>query len=61
MPCCHAKAASRAPRALLDSLGVALATDIDRTYRLERDGYQVAWSAIPAVVTAMHRILVGVT
>ena len=32
---------------------------IDRTYRLERAGYRVRWSEIPAEITLMNRILVA--
>lgn len=60
MPCCYARTADRLPRASRDALGAELATDIDRTYRMTSMGYRVEWSAIPEVITPMHRILVGV-
>ena len=59
MPCCYAQTAAAAPRALRRALGAELATDVHRTYRLEAAGYEVAWSAIPAAVTAKNRIIVG--
>jgi hypothetical protein len=59
MPCCYAQTAKRAPRALVKSLGAELATDVDRTYRLEAAGYHVDWSSIPRAVTDKNRILVG--
>jgi hypothetical protein len=58
MPCCHVEPLS-APRALRDSLGVVLASDIDRTYRLQAAGYTVRWREIPAAITPMNRILLG--
>ena len=60
MPCCYAQTAKRAPRALVRSLGAELATDVDRTYRLQAAGYQVDWSAIPKAVSDKNRILVGI-
>lgn len=60
MPCCYAQTARRAPRALRSALGAILTTDIDRTYRMERAGYEVDWSSIPAAITPMNRILLGI-
>lgn len=59
MPCCYFGTSDRAPRALRAALGAELASDIDRTYRLESQGYRVAWSAIPRSVTPMCRILIA--
>ena len=59
MPCCYFKTARRAPKALQKALAADLATDIDRTYRLEAAGYQVDWSAVPPAITACHRIIIG--
>ena len=61
MPCCysHAEAAQAAPRALRRGCGVALAADVERTYRLERDGYGVEWRHIPSAITPMNRVLVA--
>jgi len=59
MPCCYAHTADDAPRALRDALGPAVATDIHRTYRLEAAGYRVDWTAIPSVITDMHRVLIA--
>jgi len=59
MPCCHGSARPRAPEVLRDQLGVELATDVHRTYRLEAAGYQVGWRHIPSAITPMNRILVG--
>lgn len=59
MPCCYPKRACPAPRSLQQALGVETAFDIARTYRLEEAGYATHWSAIPAVITPMHRILIG--
>lgn len=61
MPCCYAQTTKDAPRAVRGALGAELTADVHRTYRLEAAGYRVAWSAIPRAVTAMNRILVGVS
>jgi hypothetical protein len=60
MPCCYAQTARRAPRALREALGAILTTDIDRTYRMEQAGYEVDWSEIPAAITPMNRVLLGI-
>lgn len=60
MPCCYGRTALDGPRALREALGVEVATDVHRTYRLEEAGYRVDWSAVPEIITGMHRILVGV-
>jgi hypothetical protein len=59
MPCCygHSAAAERAPSALRKHMGVALAADVHRTYRLEGGGYDVNWRHIPSAITPMNRIL----
>jgi hypothetical protein len=36
-----------------------MATDIGRTYRLEREGYTVEWDAIPSSITAMNRLIIA--
>ena len=59
MPCCYAKTGGDAPQGLREALGVDLATDIQRTYRLEAAGYRVRWTNIPEVITPMHRVLIG--
>ena len=61
MPCCygHSFAAERAPAALRTYLGVAIAADVQRTYRLEAEGYSVNWRHIPSVITPMNRILLA--
>ena len=59
MPCCYAQTAANAPDCLRQSLGVALAADVHRTYTLERLGYTVAWRAIPQSITPMNRIIVA--
>lgn len=60
MPCCYGRTALDGPRALREALGAEVATDVHRTYRLEAAGYRVDWSAVPEVITGMHRILIGV-
>ena len=59
LPCCYTGMAAAAPSVLRQSLGVALAADVHRTYALERHGYVVDWAAIPAAITPMNRILVA--
>lgn len=61
LPCCyaHAEAAEAAPQALRAGMGVALAADVHRTYRLEDLGYRVVWRHIPSVITPMNRLLVA--
>ena len=59
MPCCYAQTGQGAPEALRRSLGVSVASDIHRTYELERLGYAVNWRAIPAAITPMNRVLLG--
>lgn len=61
MPCCHALSAyGDRPTAFDESLGRALALDIDRTYRLRDAGYDVRWKAIPRAITPMNRIILAV-
>ena len=55
-----AQTARTAPRALRAALGAVLTTDIDRTYRMEQAGYEVDWSEIPASITPMNRVLLGI-
>jgi len=57
LPCCHPTAAVPGPASLGHALGHALATDIHRTYRLEAAGYRTRWSAIPAAITPMNRVI----
>ena len=59
MPCCYPRSACPAPESLQRALGLETAFDVARTYRLEEVGYSTHWSHIPAVVTPMHRILLG--
>lgn len=60
MPCCRAHQISRAPQGLREALGEDVAYDVERSYDLERGGYRVRWREIPAVVTPMNRVLIGV-
>lgn len=59
LPCCYPERSCGAPSALQLEFGHERAFDIDRTYRLEKAGYHVRWSTIPAVITPMNRILMG--
>ena len=60
MPCCRTHAVSRAPRGLQAALGADVAYDVQRTYALEARGYDVRWREIPAAITPMNRVLIGV-
>ncbi len=59
MPCCYPRSACPAPESLQRALGLETAFDVARTYHLEGAGWTTHWSAIPAVITPMHRILLG--
>ena len=59
MPCCYPKRHYAGPVGLVQGLGIEVAWDIERTYRLENAGYDVQWSAVPKSVTPMNRILIG--
>ena len=59
MPCCYGAPPEGLPPALAEVCGRGFAQDIHRTYALERDGYRVAWSAIPHAITTKNRILIA--
>jgi len=59
MPCCYGGTAARSPSVMKRKLGVALSTDIHRTYRLVEAGYDVDWKCVPSAITPMNRVLVG--
>ena len=60
MPCCHAfvKYGGRS-LPFADVLPPDLAVDIDRSYRLKSQGFNVSWNAIPRVVTPRNRIMIA--
>lgn len=58
MPCCYGPPREVSP-ALEQALGVPLATDVARTYRLEQAGFGVKWTAIPSQITPMNRVLLA--
>jgi hypothetical protein len=61
MPCCHSPTGYGSRGRVFDeSIGAALAIDVDRTYSLTEAGYDVRWKAIPRAVTPMNRIILGV-
>lgn len=60
MPCCYPDRACPAPAAIQLNIGTELAFDIDRTYRLQTAGYRIRWDSIPAEITPMNRILIGI-
>lgn len=59
LPCCHPKSGMPGPASLGRALGVEMATDIHRTYRLEAAGYTTRWAEIPAAVTPMNRVILA--
>jgi hypothetical protein len=60
LPCCYTGAAAGAPRGAQRVLGGALAADVARMYRLEREGFTCDFAALPRAVTPMNRALVAV-
>ncbi len=59
MGCCYSKTGQNMAPVVRKTLGLHLATDVDRTNRLHDAGYQVDWSLIPEVITPMNRILIA--
>lgn len=59
VPCCYTGTGRSEPAALRQELGVAMATDIGRTYRLESEGYTVEWDTIPEAITVMNRVIIA--
>lgn len=57
MPCCYAQQTYRGPDTVRRHLGAGLSIDIQRTYQLEAQGYQVSWQEVPPEVTPMNRVL----
>ncbi len=59
MPCCYTGTASNVPNGVRRMLGVGVSADIDRCYRLEREGWQTDMTNVPKLVTPMNRIIVA--
>ena len=59
LPCCRPHRTHPAPEGLKLALGADVAIDVDRTYTLERAGYQVRWKPIAETITPMNRVLVA--
>jgi hypothetical protein len=57
LPCCHALSGASPLGGWLDG---ALAMDVERAVRLERQGYRVRTQTIPREVTPKNRLLIGV-
>jgi len=57
LPCCHPKKGLPGPPTLRQALGVSLATDIHRTYRLDAAGFHTRWTELPACITPMNRVI----
>lgn len=60
LPCCRHHRSHASPDCLKRTLGGDVAIDVDRTYRLYNAGYHVRWDEIPAGISEMNRVLVGV-
>ncbi|GMI25231.1 hypothetical protein TeGR_g8480 [Tetraparma gracilis] len=59
MPCCYTGTAAGAPAGARRMLGVGLAADLERAYRMEARGFRTDFSAIAEEITPMNRILVA--
>ncbi len=59
LPCCR-NHGYRLPPSLKQALGAEIAIDVDRTYRLHAAGFHVRWEQIPASITPMNRVIVGI-
>jgi hypothetical protein len=60
LPCCYTGTAAGAPPALRRALGVSMAADVARVYRMEREGFTADFAAVPRAITPMNRALVAV-
>ncbi len=59
VPCCYTGTGQDAPAALREALGVPVATDVGRTYRLTQAGFTVEWDSIPEAITPMNRVILA--
>lgn len=59
LPCCRPHRQHPAPQSLKNALGHDVAIDVHRTYRLEENGYVVAWRDISPVITPKNRALIA--
>jgi hypothetical protein len=60
LPCCYTGTAAGVPPALRRALGVSMAADVARVYRMEREGFTADFAALPRAITPMNRALVAV-
>jgi hypothetical protein len=60
LPCCFTGAAAGAPGGARRLLGVGVAADVARMYRLEQEGFTCDFAALPRAITPMNRALVAV-
>ena len=49
----------RRPMEIEARLGRGLSSDVDRTYLLHEEGYEVVWAVLPPEVTPMNRVIVA--
>lgn len=59
VPCCYTGTGQDTPAALRTSLGVEIAADIGRTYRLEASNFVVEWDSIPEAISPMNRVIIA--
>ena len=59
LPCCYTGTGRNSPATLRENLGVPLAADVERTYRLEAEGFKVVWDSLPESLTPMNRVLIA--
>jgi hypothetical protein len=59
MPCCYTGTSAGVPFGVRRALGVGMAADVGRSFRMQAHGYHVDWAAIPSQITPMNRIIIG--
>lgn len=60
MPCCYTSTSQGVPLGVRRALGVGMAADVQRSFRLSCAGYRsVDWGSVPLIVTPMNRMIVA--
>lgn len=59
MPCCYTGTDSGVPYGIRRMLGVGLAADVRRSFRLQENGYHVDFAAIPKAITPVNRLILA--